>query len=206
MRYLRIMLAAAVFVPAASVQAQRMPAGDPAERMSGAWTINRDLSPLFTPSGRPGGRGGGAAYAIGFGVQRGRSNGPGPGGEPTPSAPGDLTPAERAEQDAMHQIAQIAPAITITATAGTFSIVDQRGEQTCAIDDRSAKLDMFGAKVGTKCRWDKGTVHQEFVTTRTKLTRTWSMDEAGHLVVKTRMEGLNQRPVEAAAVYDRRSS
>jgi hypothetical protein len=170
--------------------------------MSGSWTLNRDLSPLFKPSGRSGGRSGGAAYAIGgFVPQRGRGNGP--AGEATPSAPGDLTPAERAEQSAMKEIEQIAPAITITATADSFSLVDQRGEQTCAINDKSAKLPLFGATVSTKCRWNKQTLQQEFSTTRSKVTRSWSVDGSGRLVVKTRLEGINQRAVEATAVYDR---
>jgi hypothetical protein len=62
---------------------------------------------------------------------------------------------------------------------------------------------MFGATISTKCHWNKQAVQQEFSTTRTKLTRTWSLDESGHLVVKTRTEGFGERPVEAAAVYDR---
>ena len=181
---------------------QKTASSDTAERMSGSWTINRDLSPLFKPSGRSGGRSGGAAYAIGgFVPQRGRGNGP--GSEPTPSAAGDLTPAERAEQSAMHQIEQIAPALTIKATAGSFSLADQQGEQTCAIDDKSAKVSLFGATVSVKCRWNKQALQQEFSTTRSKVTRSWSVDDSGRLVVKTRIEGINQRVVEAAAVYDR---
>ena len=103
----------------------------------------------------------------------------------------------------MHQVEQIAPMITLKASADTFSIVDPRGEQTCAINDKSAKLDMFGAKVATKCRWNKRALQQEFSTTRSKLTRSWSVDDGGRLVVKTRIEGLGERAVEAAAVYDR---
>jgi hypothetical protein len=185
-----------------SAYAQKTPAVETAQRISGTWTINRDLSPAFKPSGRSGGRAGGVAYAIGgLAAQRGgRSN---PASGPTPSAPGDLTPTERAELDAMQHIEQIAPTITITATAERFSVVDPRGEQTCAIDGRTAKLTMFGATISTKCHWNKQAVQQEFSTTRTKLTRTWSLDESGHLVVKTRTEGLGERAVEAAAVYDR---
>lgn len=183
---------------------QKTPAAETAERMSGSWTINRDLSPSFSP-GRSGGRSGGAAYmTVGFVAQRGR--GAGPGGEPGPSGPGDLTPAERADQVAMRQAEQIAPTLTIRATADTFSVVDPRGEHTCAINDKSAKMDLFGAKVSAKCRWNKLTLQQEFSFTKSKLTRTWSVDESGRLVVKTRSEGQGLREVEAAAVYDRNPS
>jgi hypothetical protein len=198
--------ASIVFSPAAIHAQQKTPAAEAAERMSGTWTINLNLSPSFKPSGR-GGRGSGVAYTVGgFVPQRGRGNGTSPGSEPTPSAAGDLTPAERAEQTAMHLIEQIAPTITVKATADTFSIVDPRGEQTCAINDKSAKLEMFGAKVTAKCRWTKLALQQEYSTTKSKLTRTWSLDEAGHLVVNTRVDGQGQRTLEAAAVYDRSAS
>jgi hypothetical protein len=203
---LSIVSAAALVVTTAAIHAQqKTPAVNAAERLSGTWTINKDLSPSFKASGRSGGRVGGARYAVGGSLaQRGRGNGPGP--DSTPSAPGDLTPAERAELSAMQQIEQIAPTITIKATADSFSMVDPRGEQTCAITDKSAKLDTFGAKVTTKCRWNKVTLQQEFSTTRSKLTRSWSVDESGRLVVKMRTEGVNERAVEAAAVYDRSPS
>lgn len=185
--------------------AQQTSVADIAARLSGSWTINLTLSPTFKPSGRSGpGRSGGAAFAIaGLAVQRPRTN---PGGESTPAAPGDLTPSERAELSAMQQVEQLAPAMTIKATAETVSFTDQRGEQTCAINDKAAKLDMFGAKVGVKCRWNKASLQQEFSTTRNKLTRAWTLDDAGHLVVKTRVEGVAQRALEATAVYDRGSS
>jgi len=194
-----------IVLSTAAIRAQqKTSAADAAERMSGTWTINLNLSPSFRPSGRAG-RGSGTAYAVGgFVAQRGR--GSNPGSEPTPSAAGDLTPAERAEQTAMHLIEQIAPTITVKATADTFSIVDPRGEQTCAINDKSAKLEMFGAKVTAKCRWAKLAVQQEYSITKSKLTRTWSLDEAGHLVVNTRVDGQGQRMLEAAAVYDRHAS
>jgi hypothetical protein len=186
-----------------SAHIQKTPTVETAERMSGTWTINRDLSPSFRPSGRSGGRAGGIAYAIGGLVPQrgGRSN----AGPDSPSAAGDLTPTERAERSAMQQVDQIAATMTIKATEDTFSVVDPRGELTCAIDGRTAKLAMFGATVSTKCHWNKQALQQEFSTTRSKLTRTWSLDESGHLVVKTRTEGFGERAVEAAAVYDRSS-
>ncbi len=197
--------AASLAIGMTSINAeQKTSTTDAAQRMSGTWTINTDLSPSFKPSGRSGGRSGRSSYAIAsMGMQRGRGNNP--GAEATPSAPGDLTPAERAEQNAMHLAAQIAPTFTIKATEDVFSVVDSRGEHTCAINDKSAKHDVFGAPINEKCRWNKLSVQQELSTTRSKLTRTWSVDDAGHLVVKTRMEGLGERVVEAAAIYDRKT-
>jgi hypothetical protein len=196
-----------IFLAGIALLAQKTSVADTAARLSGTWTINLTLSPTFKPSGRSGaGRSGGAAFAVaGLAVQRGR-NSPSPGSEPTPSAPGDLTPTERAELSAIQQVEQLAPAMTVKATAETVSFTDQRGDQTCAINDKAAKLDMFGAKVGVKCRWNKESLQQEFSTTRNKLTRAWTVDDTGHLVVKTRVEGLAQRAVEATAVYDRGSS
>src|SRR5262245_17570512 len=106
--HITILSATLLALPTLAAHAQKTPAADAAERMSGAWTINRELSPSFKPSGRSGGRAGGAAYAIGgLAAQRGgRSNSPNPASEPTPSAPGDLTPTERAELSAMQQVEQ----------------------------------------------------------------------------------------------------
>lgn len=185
---------------------QKLPAAEAAERLSGTWTINRELSPSFRPSGRSGGRSGGAAFAVaGVGFQRGRgggSNGP----NALPTAPADLTPEERAEQSAMRDVEQIAPSITLRVTPDTFSVVDQRGEHTCAVNGRSAKLDVSGAKIDVKCHWNKQTLQQEFSGTRRKLTRSWSVDDSGRLVLKIRSEGVGLRAVEAAAVYDRTPS
>ena len=196
MRTLIVMLAAAT-----AIAAQKPTPADVAARMSGAWTINRTLSPGFKA-----GRGrAGAAYAIGgFGAQRGRGSGGG-GSDPTSSALGDLTPTERADRAAMSQLEELAPTLTIKATAEAVSFTDQRGEQTCAINDKTVKVDVFDAHVGVKCRWNKLMLQQEFSTTRTKLTRTWGIDESGRLIVKSRLEDIGRSPAELSAVYDRTS-
>ena len=56
-------LGAALSAPAV---AQNPSPADVAARMTGSWTLNKELSPgLFgPPAGRPGGRGGGALYAL----------------------------------------------------------------------------------------------------------------------------------------------
>lgn len=198
MRTLIVVLGAATLMAA-----QTSTPADVARQLSGTWTINTALSPGFRAAR---GRAGGAKYAVGgFGVQRGRGSGSG-ASDPTPSAPGDLTPPERAERTAMVQIEALAATITIKATAETASLIDQRGEQTCTIDGKTVKIDMFDARVNVKCRWNKSLLQQEFSTTRTKLTRTWGVDENGHLVVKSRLEDLGRSPVELSAIYDRNPS
>jgi len=176
------------------IDAQKTAIADVAAHLSGTWAINRTLSPSFT-TGRSGG---GLAY------QRAGRGGGGAGPEPTPSAPGDLTPEERAERTAMAQLEQLAPTITIAATPEAVSFSDQRGEQSCAINEKTVKTMTFGAPVGVKCRWNRLILQQEFSTTRAKLTRTWAVDDNGRLIVKSRLEQLS-RPIEAGAVYDRAS-
>src|SRR5215831_19047451 len=172
------------------IDAQKTATGDVAARLSGTWAINRTLSPSF----RTGRSGGDLAY------QRAGRGSSGASSEPTPSASGDLTPEERAELTAMAQLEQLAPTIIIAATAEAVSFTDPRGEQSCAINDKTVKSEMFGAAVRVKCRWNKLILQQEFSTTRTKLTRTWAVDDTGRLTVKSRLEEFGRSPIDAGAV------
>ncbi len=196
----RMTVTAALAAAALPAAAQKITPEEVAARLSGAWTINRTLSPSVKGAGRAGaGRGGGSAYALGaFAAQRG---GRGGGGDPSPSSAADLTPAELAERQAMQQVEQIAPSIKITASAERVSFVDPRGELTCAVNDKNAKTEAFGAPLGLKCRWDKQQLRQEFSSTRSKLVRTWEVDDSNHLVLKVRIEGVSAG--EATAVFDR---
>src|SRR5262245_58940905 len=87
------------------LSAQKASPADVAAKMSGTWTINRELSPGFAaPSGGRGRRGAGAAFALaGMAGQR-RGSVPGGGGG---DGPGDMTPEELAGMEAMRQIQQI---------------------------------------------------------------------------------------------------
>jgi hypothetical protein len=185
---------------------QKLSLAEVAAQLSGTWSINRTLSPAFAaPAKGGGGRSRGAAYAIGgFTPQRGGRGSAG-STDPTPSTSADLTPAELAERTAMRQIEQIAPTITIKASPDIVSFLDQRGELSCATDDKPASRELFGARVSVRCRWDKQQLRQEFSVTRSKLVRAWGVDGSGHLVLRARIEGISQTTPEAVAVFDRSS-
>jgi hypothetical protein len=204
-------VAAGVIAASASMSGlgQKIPAADVATRMSGTWTINRELTPTFAAPGRssvPRPRGGGVTQGALFqraptypqGVRANPTN-----TEPTPSGVADMTPAELAEWRGMRQIQQVAPTIAIAATADHVSIGDDRGEQSCRSDGKTDRVRMFGVYMDVKCKWDKDRLRQEFSTTRSKLARTWSLDEAGHLVLKAMVEGIAQNSPETTTVYNR---
>jgi hypothetical protein len=191
---------AVVTIPAA---AQKAGPADVAARLTGTWTINRALSPALKGPGRAGAGRGGSAYALGAAAAQRGGRGGG-ASDTTPSSAADLTPAELAERQAIQQVEQIAPSITIKASAESASIVDQRGELTCAVNDKNAKVETFGAPLALKCRWDKQQLRQEFSATRSKLVRTWEVNDSDHLVLKIRIEGVSAG--EATAVFDRSSS
>jgi hypothetical protein len=191
---------AAVNIPAA---AQKAGPADVAARLTGTWTINRALSPALRAPGRSGAGRGGSAYALGAATAQRGGRGGG-ASDATPSSAADLTPAELAERQAIQQVEQIAPSMTIKASAESASIVDPRGELTCAVNDKNAKVETFGAPLALKCRWDKQQLRQEFSSTRSKLVRTWEVNDTDHLVLKIRIEGVSAG--EATAVFDRSSS
>jgi hypothetical protein len=205
MRYAKLLAVAAatIAVVTAPLYAQKTTPADLAGKISGSWTLNPSLSPSIKAPGRSGGRTGGPAYTLaGLAAQRGGRG----GGPDSPSGPGDLTPAELAERKAIAQIEQIAPSLTIKATAESVSFVDPRGELACATNDKGTRIDTFGAPVTLKCKWDKEQLRQEFSTTRSKLTRTWEVDGSDHLVLKVRVEGIGQSAGAATAVFNRSSS
>jgi hypothetical protein len=199
----RVAAATALAVVSFPAAAQKAGPADVATRLTGTWTINRALSPAIKGPGRAGAGRGGSAYALGAATAQRGGRGGGGASDPTPSSAGDLTPAELAERQAIQQVEQIAPSITIKASAESASIVDQRGELTCAVNDKNAKVETFGAPLALKCRWDKQQLRQEFSATRSKLVRTWEVNESDHLVLKIRIEGVS---AEATAVFDRSSS
>lgn len=189
--------------------AQKLTPAEAAARLSGTWTINRELTSGFNAAGRRGGRGGGGNFSLGgnaarFGptasyAQRGGGTGPS-----TASDMSDLSPAERAEMAAMRELQQLAEVITIKATAEQVAFEDARGQRTYAIDNKNTKLTVAGSEVNTKSRWDKAILRQEFSTPSSKLIQTWEVDENGRLVLTAKVESLRLMTPEQKAVFDRK--
>lgn len=183
-------------------RAQRLSPADVAARLSGTWKLNLELSPSLGGSA-PRGRGAGgprlSVVFAGSSVQRrgrGQGGGQGAGGA-------DLTPDQLAALTAMRQLQQIPPLVTITATAGTVTFGDARGERSFEIDGKKTDLDVAGAPVSVKTRWDKTALRQEFEITQSRLIQTWDVDATGHLVLTARVEGLTMRSADVKAFYDR---
>jgi hypothetical protein len=179
---------------------QKLSPQDLAGKLSGTWVLNRELSTGF---GRPSGRRGGARplFAAAGLVSQRRGGG---GGGGAPSDASDLTPEQRAEQAAMRELQQIAPQIEIKATADSVTFIDARGERTYAVNDKSVKIEVGGAQVSVKSKWDKNVLKQEFSNTQAKLIETWGLDDAGRLVLTAKLESMTLRTPEQKAVFDRR--
>ena len=178
---------------------------DVARKISGTWAFNKEMSPAFAVPGR--GRGG-ALFQAGsavpteprypLGVKPNPRN-----TEPTSAEASDLTPTELAERGALRQLGQVPPMLTVDATPEHVTIVDDRSESECDINGKTAKTSLFGAYVDVKCRWDKAQLRQEISTSRSKMIRTWAVDNREMLVLKLKVEGIDQNTPEAAAYFDR---
>jgi hypothetical protein len=201
------LIASAVIVSWTAIGAigQKPGPAEIAARMSGAWKLNRGLSPAVGNPGRggPGGGGrGGARFLTSPAALPFQRGGGGRGGD-QPSTSADLPPDVLAAQAAIRDLQMVAELITIKAAAETIAIADPRGERTYAIDNKVAKIDMGGVKIDVRSKWDKLAIRQDYSTPQTRLIRTWELDDAGHLVLKVKVESLTLNTKEVKAVYDR---
>ena len=192
---------------AGAARGQKLTPAEAATRLSGTWTINRELTSGFNAPGRRGGRGGGASFNLGGTVrltappsfaQRGGA------GPSTAADMTDLSPAERAAMSAMRELQQLAETLTIKATADQIAFEDARGQRTYTIDNKNAKITVAGAEVNAKSRWDKAVLRQEFSTPSSKLIQTWDLDDSGRLVLTAKVESLRMVTPHQKAVFDKK--
>jgi len=172
-----------------------------AEKLSGTWVLNRELSAGFAAPGRGRGRGGlqrqGARFAAANMTAPAQRGGGGSGDA------SDLTPAQRAEQAAMRELQQIDSRITIKAAADSVTFIDAHGERTYAVNDKASEVLIGGSPVKVKLKWDKQALKQEFSNSQAKLVQTWSIDGADRLVMTAKVESLTLVTPERKAVFDR---
>ena len=127
---------------AVSASGQKATPAEIAEKMSGNWKLNRELSPgLAAPArGGTGGPGrGGAAFMIAGGLPQ-RGGGGGGGGGQSPSTAADLPPDVLAAQAAMRDLQQIAETVTIKATVDSITVPIRAANALTRLDGKSTKL------------------------------------------------------------------
>ena len=66
-----------------------------------------------------------------------------------------------------------------------------------------SKIDVGGSLVNVKSKWDKNALKQEFSNSQAKLVETWSVDEAGRLVLTAKLESMTLTTPDEKAVFDR---
>ncbi len=191
-------VALAVVAAGPSLLAQKVTPASTAAQFTGTWVINRELSPQFaappsSPAAAP-------AFAIAPMFQRGRGGG---GGGFTPT----LTAEDRAGMAAIQELQQVASTIQITATPDSIAFTDPRGTRTYPVNNKNEAIEMNGATINTKSRWDKQTLKQEFVSGESTLTHTWELKNKGtRLNFKWQLLNMNNPSAyrEAKAVYDKK--
>jgi hypothetical protein len=184
--------------------ARPQPAGvaELAAKLTGRWKLNVELSPGLSrqgPAGR-GGRGGGALFAMASPApQRGRANVPTEPGIEVPM----MTEEEAAAQQALQIIQQVPPEITIEASPIEMKTIEPRGESVFKIDGKNATVQVPGATIKVKSRWDRSTLRQEFSSAMRTLKRSWSIDGNGRLVLTQHSESIRGITKPFEAFFDR---
>lgn len=174
-----------------------------AARMTGRWKLNRELSPdLAKPGPGRGRRGGGPSFAVAPGVLQRGGRGDGGTGELRGEMPA-VTEAEAAAQAALAAIQVIPPELTIEATAAAMTLTESRGPSVFQIDGKDAKVDVPGGVIKVKSKWDRASLRQDFSSAMRKLTRSWSVDANGRLVLNQRVEGISVKRTDIQALFDR---
>jgi hypothetical protein len=64
-------------------------------------------------------------------------------------------------------------------------------------------MNVAGAQVSVKSKWDKNTLKQEFSNSQAKLVESWGLDDAGHLVLTAKVESMTLQTPDQKAVFDR---
>jgi hypothetical protein len=191
---------------AAGVLAQEGAPADVAAKISGTWKLNVELSPAVTAPGRSGGRGRGGRASLAVGLAPLQRGGGGRGGgrsEGGSEASTELPAEEVIAQRVLQSFQQIPPDVTIAATVASVTFTEPTGHGTFMADGKTVEMNVEGAKIKVKTKWDKAALKQEFSTSRIKVIRAWSVDTANHLILAMKVESMMMISPETRAVFDR---
>jgi hypothetical protein len=156
------------------------PASAPAQRVSGVWALNKDLStkPASLPRQNPqgGDRGGGGGRRGGFGGGRmggGRSGGGRSSGRDAITA-----------MSLIRELGLSPEQLTIVLHDAALTITDSDGvSRKFAVDGKSEKVAIGGDSIDVKSRWHDEAIEQEFKIGSTKLVRLIETTTDGHQLV-----------------------
>ena len=175
---------AAAFSLSIPARAQKSTVADVAQKLTGTWKVNRELSPSLG-RGRQEAASAGARLVLASFQRGGRG-----GGGAEAAAPQELTPEQIAGRNAVRQLQQIPETLKIVATPEQVTFTEARGVSSFPVDKKGISIDVGQAKVDVKTKWDKSNLRQEFSAYQQKLTKMWSVDENGRLVLNVLVESM----------------
>lgn len=176
-----------------------------AAKLTGSWKLNAELTPTSAKPGRGGfADGTGRAFAAMVSPQQrgGRGGGGREGGDARGEASAPLPATEVAAQTALSILHEVPIELHIEASADAITFRDPRGEWRFTIDGKSSTMEVPGATLRSKSRWDHDQLRQEFSTAQRGLVKTWSIDSNDRLVLVEKIESMTFRS-QSKAVFDR---
>jgi hypothetical protein len=197
----------------ATAGASRLPAATDHSTLSGAWTLNREMSDLRppstpgggddVPSATPPGGGFGPGGMGGFGGYGGRRGIGGPG--PDMSKPPDPERMKRVEA-MMRELFDAPPSFVVSASGGAVSFTDADGRtQTFATTGKKEKHQLDAGIIETRTKWDQDVLVKKIsLGSGPDVTETYNVLETGQLQVVLKVGGDRSGVRPVRRVYDKR--
>ena len=197
---------------ASAISAQSV-RGERDTNLTGAWTLNKDLSDDTAKlmeamqSGDHGGSGSGHTPPAG----RGGGHGPGMhGGGGAGGNRGGMTPEQmRAMRARLHSVLEAPARLTIVQADGSVTLTDSDGRsQRLTTNNKKGKRPVDSRMVDVRTKWDDGRlVNETWLDDGMKLTETYSLTpEREQLQVMVKLEGSHlARPIDFRRVYNAES-
>jgi hypothetical protein len=214
LKTLTILVCAGVLAAASAISAQS-PRGerDTTANLTGAWTLNKDLSDDTArlieamQSGDHGGSGGGHTPpgGAGGGHGPGMHGGGGAGGNR-----GGMTPEQmRAMRTRMNYVLEAPTKLTIVQADGSVTLTDNDGRsQKLTTNNKKERRPVDNRMVDLRTKWDdERLVNETWLDDGMKLTETYSFtSEREQLQVVVKLEGSHlPRPINFRRVYNAES-